>query len=358
MSRHSVAIIGTGDPEGGASRDGFAMAYKHANAYRKLDTCELVGCADIVPENVEAFAQEYDIDSSGVFEDHQALLNTLDPDIVSIAVPPSVHADITIDCIRAGVPAIHCEKPMADTWDAARLMTQEAFRHECQLTFNHQRRFGRPFQLAKELLNEGAIGTLQRVEVAASNIYDYGSHSIDLCNYYNDEIPASWVLGGLDYRDENMWFGAHNENQAIGLWAYENGVHGLATTGIGAEAVNAHNRLLGTEGVIEIGNGFPGDDRIPLRMRQDGAWQTIDTDGEGLHGDVFFDRTMEHIIDCLEEDEPSLLRAEHALNATEIIFGIWESSRRRGRVEFPLDITGNPLADMVDSGELNPTSSE
>ena len=37
-----------------------------------------------------------------------------------------------------------------------------------------------------------------------------------------------------------------------------------------------------------------------------------------------------------------------------MIFGAWESARRRGRVEFPLDIEDNPLEAMVESGELTP----
>ena len=39
-----------------------------------------------------------------------------------------------------------------------------------QLTFNHQRRFGRPFNRAKELLDSGVIGELTRVEAFTSNL--------------------------------------------------------------------------------------------------------------------------------------------------------------------------------------------
>ena len=43
---HRVAIIGTGpDPET-RDRDGYAMAYRHAAGYQRLDSCSLVACAD------------------------------------------------------------------------------------------------------------------------------------------------------------------------------------------------------------------------------------------------------------------------------------------------------------------------
>ena len=59
------------------------------------------------------------------------------------------------------------------------------------------------------------------------------------------------------------------------------------------------------------------------------------------------------MIDCLKTGRKCILDASNALIATEIIFGAYESSRRRGRVDFPLDPSiGNPLRDMVDAGDL------
>jgi hypothetical protein len=49
--------------------------------------------------------------------------------------------------------------------------------------------------------------------------------------------------------------------------------------------------------------------------------------------------------------EPEL-SAQKALHATEILFGTFESARRRGRVEFPLDIDDHPLETMAEKGEI------
>jgi hypothetical protein len=114
--RYTAAIIGTGpDPEE-TDRTGYAMAYRHAPGYQRLDNVELVACADIVRENVEAFAEHFDIAEANVYEDYEVMLEELDPDIVSVCTPPWVHADIVVGAARTGVPeAIHCEKPMATT---------------------------------------------------------------------------------------------------------------------------------------------------------------------------------------------------------------------------------------------------
>ena len=349
----TAAVIGTGADPDDPSSDGYAMGYDHADGYEYAEGVELVACADIVPENGRAFAEHYGLESDRVFEDYRELVAEVEPDIVSVTVPPALHARIAIDCIRDGVPAVHCEKPMALTWGECRTMAQEAYRFDCQLTFNHQRRFGEPIRLAKELLGEGKIGELRRVEMGGHNLYDYGSHSFDLCNYFVDEANPEWVIGQLDYREETVYFGAHNENHAIAQWEYDNGVRGFAATGYGQ--IPTHNRLVGTEGVIDIG---PYESDAALRIRRGSGWEELDTNGEGMHDVEYIHRGIQHIVETLGTDYEPELCARNALSATEIIFGAWESARRRARVEFPLEIDDNPLESMVESGKLTPEPAE
>jgi predicted dehydrogenase len=357
MSEHAVAVIGTGENPDEPGPEGFGMAYRHADAYEEIEGCEVVACADIVREHAEAFAAKYGIDDTCVYEDHGAMLAAVDPDVVSTCVPPAAHAELATHCARhPDVRAIHCEKPMALTWGGAREMTAAARRRGVQLTFNHQRRFGRPYRKAKELLDSGAIGGLERVAFAAPTLYDYGSHSFDLCTYFTDEVPAEWVLCGLDYRTEDVYFGTHNENHAVVQWRYENGVDGLATTGFGDGLVGAHNRLVGSTGAIEVG---PHDAEAHLRVRRDGeGWEAVDTAGEDLHGPGYIERAIRDAVSAVGSDRESELRAENALVGTELIFGAWESSRRRGRVDFPLSIDDNPLEAMVETGDLQPAPPE
>jgi predicted dehydrogenase len=260
---------------------------------------------------------------------------------------------MVLDCAMAGVKAILCEKPMADSWGAARLMTQECQRRGVQLTFNHQRRFGAPFALARDLLRDGAIGALRRVEIGSPNdIYDTGTHWIDMCGMYAGDVPGEWVIGQIDYRTEKLIFGAHAENQALAAWRYTNGVYATIATGPGAAMVGALFRLIGTEGLIEIGveNG------PLLRVRRAGSteWEQIDTHGEGLHGPGFYERAVADTITALLDGHESELSARRALNATEIIFAVYESSRRRGRVDLPLIVTDHPLVAMIEAGDLQP----
>lgn len=373
---YTIAFIGTGANPDTPGREGYAMAYRHASGYQRLNDCELVACADIVRENAERFAAEFDIGM--VYEDYEQMLQEVRPDIVSVCVPPSVHAEIVIGCAESGVvEAIHCEKPMAETWADCREMVTVCDDRGVRLTINHQRRFGVPFRKAKALLEKGTIGDLQRIEFAAENLYDGGSHLFDLCNYYVDNATAEWVLAGIDYRERNLWFGTHNENQALAQWRYDTGVFGLASTGLGAQFIDCQLRLHGSEGTIEIGV----DDGPSLRVRRakDANWERVDTDGENVHGPsssriragfrrvagrvsdrletalaptTYIDRAIEDVVDAVRTNSESELSAANALQANELIFASWESARRRGRVDLPLTIKDNPLASMVESGQL------
>ncbi|MDX1745174.1 MAG: Gfo/Idh/MocA family oxidoreductase, partial [Halobacteriales archaeon] len=277
-----VAFVGTGAEPDDPDRDGFAMAYRHASGYQRLDGCELVGCADIIRENAEAFAETYDIDPGGVFEDYETMLREVEPDVVSVCVPPGVHADIVVGCAATGLPeAIHCEKPMATTWGDCRRMAEACEDAEIQLTINHQRRLGPIFRKAKAVLEEGTIGELERIECSAKNLFDDGTHLFDLSTFYTDGEPVEWILAGLDYREENLWFGAHNENQAIAQWRYENGVFGIIGTGESNDAFGPRIALSGTDGRIEVG----ADDTSPLRYRSSdtSGWREVDV-GENIWG--------------------------------------------------------------------------
>ena len=359
MAKYRVGFIGTGRKPVRAGPEGYGMAHQHAAAYKALpEECEIVACADIVRENAEAFAAMWGVPASGVYTDVGTMLQSEALDVVSVCVWPHLHAPLVIEAACAGVKAIHCEKPMADTWGASRLMAQECARRGVRLSFNHQRRFGRPFRQAKAMLDQGVIGRLRRVEFSAGNLYDYGSHSFELSGYFAGERPARWVIAQIDYRSENLVFGAHNENQALAQWEYDNGVRGLAATGRGGGLVGAHNRLVGEEGIIELG---PQGEGLPvLRVRRYGAggWEAVDCGREDLHGPGYIERGITDVLAALRAGGESELCARHALNATEIIFACWESSRRRGRVDLPLTIADNPLQAMVASGELTPRPRE
>ncbi|WP_126664555.1 Gfo/Idh/MocA family protein [Haloterrigena salifodinae] len=362
MSAYTVAVIGTGPDPDTPTVDGFAMGYRHAEAFESDDRCELIGCADVVEENRLAFADAFGLPAENIFEKYKELLSTLEPDIVSVAVPPAIHREIVVGCAKSSVvDAVHCEKPMANTWVDARQMAQECWRHDVQLTLNRQRRFGRPFTEAKRLLDDGEIGSLRRIEIGWGDFFDTGAHTVDLAGMFTDDRAAEWVLAGLDYREEDIRFGAHQENQMWAQWRYENGVYGVISTGKGSDFTDAAIVLRGTNGVIRIDK----TDGPMLELDRGGDRRSIDVDGETMHatndegdgryGSHFHDRAVAAVVDGLETGAEPVISARMGLTTAEILFAGYESVRRRGRVDLPLDVAENPLQSMVDTGALSPS---
>ncbi len=353
MESLRVGVIGTGRKKDRPDATGYFMAYRHAEGYRQVPACKMVACADIVPENAEAFAAANEV--AGVYTDYHEMLAKENLDMVSICTWPHLHVQMVLDAALAGVRAIHCEKPMSDTWGGSRLMAQECQRRGVQLTFNHQRRFGAPFYMAKQLLKEGVVGDLVRLEGSCGDMYDGGTHFIDMMGFFNDDVPAKWVLGQIDMSTEHFVFGAPVENQAICQWEYTNGIPALFIAGaLGGPLAGAINRIVGTDGVIEVGVLPTQNPALRVRRKGSSEWETIDTRGESLHGPNFIERAIADTIAALREHREPELSARRALNATEIIFACYESSRRRGRVDLPLRTHDNALASMIASGDLKP----
>jgi predicted dehydrogenase len=328
----------------------------HAAGYKASPDCEIVAAADIRPDNCDAFCERHDVPAA--YLDYNEMLQSEDLDIVSVCVWPKLHAPITIAAARAGVKAVHCEKPMAPTWGEAKEMVAECAEHGVQLTFNHQRRFGRPFRKAKELVAAGAIGELVRVEGFTSNLYDWGTHWFDMMFFYNDQEPAEWVIGQIDARAGHTIFDVFVEGQGLSLFKWRNGVHGLMVTrdmraapeDEATRGDQVGNRLIGTEGTIEV---WVKDGPV-VRLRNaetGGKWQAFDVGERDAYAETTIAAILD-LVDALKTGREPEISARKALQATEIIFATYESSRRRGRIDLPLDIADSPLRSMLESGQI------
>ena len=143
-------------------------------------------------------------------------------------------------------------------------------------------------------------------------------------------------------------FGVPLDTSGLSWVRWQNGVEGLLCTGA-AHVQGPRNRLIGSEGIIEVG----GAERAPLRLLRAGAaWQDF-ADEEIADVVPPSDDTVLSVldvIDCLESGEEPRLSARKALQATELIFATYESSRRRGRVVLPLDVEDSALITMLKEG--------
>jgi predicted dehydrogenase len=342
MSQYRVGIIGCGRPWKSEGASGFGMSNFHALGYTQSPDTTITALADINLDNARAFQAAHG--GENIYTDYHEMLAREQLDIVSICTWPQLHAPMVIAAAKAGVKAIHCEKPMAPSYAEAFQMVAACEANRVQLSFNHQRRFGAPFCKARELLREGAIGQLQRLEGACDNLFDWGTHWFDMFGFYNEEASVDWVIGQVDWRDGATIFGVPVEGQAISHFAYANGVRGLLLTG--REFVGRpSNRLVGSDGMIELTIGEPS---IRAWGKGDTAWREVAVaadDGETL-GEVVA-RGVLDLIDALKNGREPELSGRRALRATELIFATYESGRRGGRIDLPLEPLEAPFPEAA-----------
>lgn len=348
MALFRAGIIGCGVRRRADGSTGFGQGHVHALGYEASADCEIVAAADIKQENLDVFFRAHQIPQG--YLDYQEMLDKEKLDIVSICTWPHLHLPMTIDAALAGVKAIHCEKPMAPTFGEAKRMLQVCEEKGVQLTFNHQRRFGKPFLKAKELLDDGAIGQLLRLEAFTDNMYDWGTHWFDMMMMYNDEQPVEWVIAQVEARGGRTIFGVTVEAQGISQFKWKNGVYGLMVTGKDHEGICA-NRLIGSEGVVEV--GVQNGPELRYRNVESGyRWQDVEVN-DGIHGANHVVAAVLDLVDALKTGREPELSGRKALQATELIFATYESSRKRGRVDLPLEIEDSPFFSLLESGEIS-----
>jgi hypothetical protein len=58
------------------------------------------------------------------------------------------------------------------------------------------------------------------------------------------------------------------------------------------------------------------------------------------------------VVDALRTGQEPMCSGHNALQGDELIFATYESSRRRGRVDLPMEVEDNPYVAMLDAGML------
>src|SRR5207249_10454436 len=107
MQKVRAGVVGVGQ-----------MGQYHVGVYSELFNVELVGVADCDRHRVTAIAEQY---NTMPMTDYHALLGAVD--VVSIAVPTSLHYSIARDFLEAGVHVL-LEKPMTHTLEGARELSR------------------------------------------------------------------------------------------------------------------------------------------------------------------------------------------------------------------------------------------
>lgn len=339
-----IAIIGAG-----------AIAEVHIQSFLQYrEQCEVRAVCDFFIEKAQGLIETYQLPAV-MFKDYRDLLEQDNIDAVSICLPPSMHADATIDALNAGKHVI-CEKPMAGSLEECDNMIKAANKNNKLLSVVAQNRYKTPNQKVKRLLEEGVIGrvlfaTVNSLWWRGENYYDiwwrgtwekesggclinHAVHHIDL---------LQWMLGmpeSVNAIISNVGhFNSECEDLAIAVLRYPKMVAQLTASIV---THNEEQELIfeGEKASISVpwqvsaskalANGFPEPDDETRDAIQNIYDELPELDVEGHPAQIG------NFLNAISGKEALLIDGEQGRKTIELITAIYKSACRNSMVELPI----------------------
>lgn len=204
MEPLKIGIIGCGGIANG----------KHMPSIQQLDGVEMVAFCDIIPERAQAAAEKYGAPGAKVYTDYRELLRVPEINNVRILTPNYLHAQMSIDAMRAG-KHVMCEKPMAMNYAQAQEMLRVQKETGMLLTIGYQHKFDADVVYAKQEARKGAFGDMyfakanvirrrgvptwgvfSRLDLqGGGSLIDIGTHALDVVLYLMDNYEPKMCIG-------------------------------------------------------------------------------------------------------------------------------------------------------------------
>ncbi|SFR46207.1 Gfo/Idh/MocA family protein [Litoreibacter janthinus] len=323
------------------------FAQFHYDAWRRIDGVDLVGACDRDPSKADATG-------ATAFSDLGAMLDTAKPDILDIITPPSSHAEAIARAVKAGVKAIICQKPFCTSLEEARTSTRLTASAGIPLIIHENFRFQPWYRAAKEVLDQGRIGTPHQLTFRLRTGDGQGPQAyLDRQPYFQTmprllvhETGVHWVdtFRYLFGRPTAVYADLRRLNPAI---SGEDAGHILFDFHGGRRALFDGNRLLdhaaqnqrttlgeglfeGTEGTLTL----TGDGGLHLRRfgAIDAETVLAPKKWAGFGGDCVF-ALQKHVVDALQLGTPFENEAADYLFVLEVEAAIYRSAEIKARVE-------------------------
>ncbi len=201
--------------------------------------------ADPVADRVKTLAQQYGAEA---YTDYKKMLKQAQLDAVVVCGPNALHAQMSIDALKAGLHVL-CEKPMATARQDARRMITAAKKANRHLMIGLNQRLMPPHVRAREILDSGRLGKV----ISFRTTFKHGG-------------PDGWSVDGA-----KSWF--FKKNAAFMGATGDLGVHkaDLMRWLLNEEFVEVGGRITTLDKRDSRGKLIPLDDNAVLSLRTSGG---------------------------------------------------------------------------------------
>jgi predicted dehydrogenase len=142
----------------------------HIRGYRAYaDLIEVTAVADVIDETARRRAAEL---GAAAYTDFRQMIGEADLDAVDICLPHHLHAEAIVTAAQAG-KHILCEKPLCLTVEQANQIQRAVSTAGVTLMCAHNQLFLPAVSTAKQLLDQGLLGTVYEVRITDSFYNDF-----------------------------------------------------------------------------------------------------------------------------------------------------------------------------------------
>lgn len=323
----------------------------HGEAVQNANNVELVACADVVPENAESFAEDFDCTA---YTDTAEMIEDADVDAVSVCTPSGTHSQVVVEAAEVGANVL-CEKPLDVFADRMDEMIEACDEADVTLAGVFQRRYDPAARRAKRAIDEGDLGDLVLGDTAvkwfrSQEYYDSGdwrgTREMDGGVLMNQAIHMldrlRWFVGDI----EEVWATVDNvdrlldcEDTATMAVRFEDGPLGTIEGTTAVKGGVTRTEVNGTEGSITI-----EDDRISRFEVGTGEQsfyhaETEPRDGEGEVSPLGegHEAVVQEFVNAVREGREPAVTGREARRPVDLILAAYASAERGEPVK-PADI--------------------
>lgn len=347
MEKVRAGIIGSG-----------IVADFQASALAQAPNCEIVAVASPNLHRVVDFAKRHDIPRA--LTNYRDLLKIDELDVVTLAIPNDLHAEIAIDAAAAGKHVI-CAKPLATTLQDADAMIAACAEANVQLMYAEPHCFAPKYVRARELAQSGALGEIFLIKHSIEQSGPPNSWAWDIARSGGGAaldlgvqgiVFARWLLGNaaITHVTASMGTFVHGgktegEDHAVTILNFDGGQMAvIESSWAKGGGVDDRLEVYGTGGHTRadliIGNALPawsatGAVNTPEIAGVEPGWSFVDVDDLWNRGHA---QVMRYFVDCLERDEPAWLDGQTGRDALAVVYAAYRSAGAGQTVRLPFRV--------------------
>ena len=245
------------------------IAQRHAEHIVNRGT--LVAACDVVKSKADEMAKA---NAARAYYDLGEMLQSEQADVVSICSPNGLHAEHSIQALRAGFHVL-CEKPMAISAYDCGEMIKAAENSNRRLFAIKQNRFNPPIAALKACIDEGRLGKINSVQLSCfwnrnsdyykdswkgtlnldgGTLFTQFSHFIDLLYWIIGDVKEVKAFTGNYQHKEIIEF----EDTGVVILKFHNGAIGTINYTVNSYQKNMEGSLtvFGDKGTVKIGGQY------------------------------------------------------------------------------------------------------